>query len=209
MTEATNEEIVLVDNFCRSSVPPKKLVVADAYGVFTRVINDFGSDNFEVLDKNGEELQDVMIKSILPVEGHPEESLVELLPNTKHKFEDGDEVVIMGVEGMLLKEGEKHDDLAVKSNSINDTIHKVKVVTPYAFKIGSTTKFTPYERNGIARQLKTKQIIKFKGLEEVLKLPAQNIPLDGNLAIADFEKMQNNTLAHLAFESLDSFRAKF
>jgi ubiquitin-activating enzyme E1 len=32
------------------------LVVADAYGVFTRVLNDFGSDKFEVLDKNGEEL---------------------------------------------------------------------------------------------------------------------------------------------------------
>ncbi len=110
LTEATNEEIILVNNFCRSSLPPKKLVVADAYGVFTRVLNDFGSDKFEVLDKNGEELQDVMIKSITSVEGHPEESLVELLPNTKHKFEDGDEVILMGVEGMLLKEGEKHDD---------------------------------------------------------------------------------------------------
>jgi hypothetical protein len=156
LTEATNEEIILVDTFCRSCTPPKKLVVADAYGVFTRVINDFGSDKFEVLDKNGEELQDVMIKSITPVADHPEESLVELLPNTKHKFEDNDEVVIMGVEGMLLKEGEQHEDPAVKSNSINDTIHKVKVVTPFAFKIGATTKFTPYERNGIARQLKTK-----------------------------------------------------
>ena len=56
LTEATNDEIILVDNFCRSSVPPKNLVVADAYGVFTRVLNDFGSDKFEVLDKNGEEL---------------------------------------------------------------------------------------------------------------------------------------------------------
>jgi hypothetical protein len=35
---------------------------------------------------------------------------VELLPNKKHKFEDNDEVIIMGVEGMLLKEGEKHED---------------------------------------------------------------------------------------------------
>ena len=51
-----------------------------------------------------------MIKSITSVDGNPEESLVELLPNTKHKFEDGDEIIFMGVEGMLLKEGEKHDD---------------------------------------------------------------------------------------------------
>ena len=52
---------------------------------------------------------------------------------------------------MHLKEGEKHEDEAVKSNSINDTIHKVKVLTPYSFKIGSIKKYTKYERNGIAR----------------------------------------------------------
>ena len=32
------------------------------------------------------------------------------------------------------------------------------------------------------------------------------MPLDGNLAVADFEKMQNNQLAQLAFETLDCFR---
>ena len=37
---------------------------------------------------------------------------------------------------MKLKEGEKHDDPAIKSDSINDTIHKVKTLTPYSFKIG-------------------------------------------------------------------------
>ena len=52
---------------------------------------------------------------------------------------------------MKLKEGEKHEDSAIKSDSINDTINKVKVVTPYAFKIGSTKKFEKYLRNGIAR----------------------------------------------------------
>jgi hypothetical protein len=72
LTEATEEEIVLINEFCRSATPPKKLIVGDAYGVFTRVMNDFGSSKFEVLDKNGEELQDVMIKSITPIEGHPD-----------------------------------------------------------------------------------------------------------------------------------------
>ena len=52
---------------------------------------------------------------------------------------------------MKLKEGEKHDDPAIKSDSINDTIHKVKTLTPYAFKIGSTKKYEGYIRNGIAR----------------------------------------------------------
>jgi Ubiquitin-activating enzyme E1 four-helix bundle len=81
-------------------------------------------------------------------------------------------------------------------------------VTPYAFKIGSIKKFTKYERNGIARQLKTKKIMAFKPAEEIFKASAQDIPLDGNLAVADFEKMQNNVLAHLAFETLDQFKHK-
>ena len=52
---------------------------------------------------------------------------------------------------MKLKEGMKHDDPEVKSDSINDTIHKVKVLTPYSFTIGDTEKFEAYERNGIAK----------------------------------------------------------
>jgi len=100
-----------------------------------------------VLDKNGEDLQDVMIKAI----SNEEEGLVELLPNTKHRFEDGDEILFTNVEGMKLLPGEKHDDPAVKSDSINDTIHKVKVINPYSFRIGDTRKFDKYEHNGIAK----------------------------------------------------------
>jgi len=51
-----------------------------------------------VLDKNGEELQDCMIKSI----SIDEKALVELLPNAKHKFEDNDEVTFVGIDGMKL-----------------------------------------------------------------------------------------------------------
>lgn len=30
--------------------------------------------------------------------------------------------------------------------------------------------------------------------------------MDGNMSIADFEKMANNTLAHVGFEALDNFK---
>ena len=75
-----------MNEYCRKH--SKKFIAADSYGVFTRVFNDFG-EKFEVLDKNGEDLQDVMIKSI----SNEEEGIVELIPNAKHKFEDGDEVL--------------------------------------------------------------------------------------------------------------------
>jgi hypothetical protein len=183
LTECSHKELALVSRFCREHSPRTKLIVADSYGVFTRVINDFGA-SFEVLDKNGEEVPDVMIKGI---EGDADEAIVELLPNNKHKLEDGDEVLITKVEGMKLKEGEKHD---YKSDSINETIHKIKTLTPYSFKIGSTKKYEKYERNGFVKTLKTKKVMNFKTLQEVLFTSTiQDIPLDGNLAVADFEKM--------------------
>ena len=52
---------------------------------------------------------------------------------------------------MKLREGEKHDDEQIKSDSINETIHKVTVMTPYSFKIGDTRKFDSYGRNGVAK----------------------------------------------------------
>lgn len=70
---------------------------------------------------------------------------------------------------MKLKEGMKHEDASVKSNSINDTIHKVKVLTPYSFTIGDTEKFEPYQSNGIAKQLKTKVKFKFKSYSDSTK----------------------------------------
>jgi hypothetical protein len=79
-----------------------------------------------------------MIKAI----SNAEEGLVELLPLAKHKFEDGDEVNLTGIDGMLLKEGETHPELAfAMCTSINETIWKVKVVSPYSFTIGDTRKY--------------------------------------------------------------------
>lgn len=82
-----------------------------------------------------------MIKNI----SNEDEGLVELLPNAKHKFQDGDEVLFISVEGMKLLPNEAHEDLAFKEcDSINNTMHKVKVLTPYSFKIGSTKMYEKY-----------------------------------------------------------------
>jgi molybdopterin/thiamine biosynthesis adenylyltransferase len=100
LTEADYKTVVAVNNYCRAK--GKKFIYADIKGVFGRVFNDFG-EGFEVLDKNGEELQDCMIKSIT----NEEEAVVTLLDTNKHNLEDGDEIMFTNVEGMKLKEGEK------------------------------------------------------------------------------------------------------
>ena len=138
-----------------------------------------------------------MIKNIT----NEEEGLVELLPITKHKFEDGDEILLTQVVGM-----DRINQTVGETASINETIHKVKVLTPYTFRIGNTLGFDKYQRNGIAKQLKTKKLMTFKSFKQVM-LEGADLPLDGNLAVADFEKMQNNILSHIAFNALDSFRS--
>ena len=74
-----------------------------------------------------------------------------MLPNAKHKFEDGDEVLFEGVLGMELLEGNTQPDASFKSTSINQTIWKVTVVSPYSFKIGDTRMYAPYNGNGLAK----------------------------------------------------------
>ena len=74
MTEADHATSKAVDDFCRKR--GIKFISADCHGVFSRVFNDFG-DEFEILDKNGEELQDVMIQNI----SNDTEGVVELLKN--------------------------------------------------------------------------------------------------------------------------------
>lgn len=92
---------------------------------------------------------------------------------------------------MKLKEGESHEDEAVKSDSINDTIHKVTVLTPYSFKIGDTTKFSPYESKGICKQLRMKTVLKFKPFNETALGSADDLCLDPELFLSDFEKMSH------------------
>lgn len=90
-------------------------------------------------------------------------------------------------------------------DSINGTIHKVTVVSPYSFKIGDTREFSAYEGNGICKQLRTKTVINFKSFSETMLEKEGQLPWEENLAYADFEKLQHGKLSHIAFEALDKF----
>jgi len=132
------------------------------------------------------------------------------LGNNKHKFEDGDECTFENIEGMKL-DSTKKENQNLKSpdgkpiDSINGTIHKVTVVSPYSFRIGDTREFSAYEGNGICKQLRTKKIINFKSFAETMIGKENELPWEENLAFADFEKMTHGKLSHIAFEALDKF----
>lgn len=61
LTDTDYATAIAVNEYCRSK--GKKFILTQLAGVFGRVFNDFG-ENFEVLDKNGEDLQDTIIRSI-------------------------------------------------------------------------------------------------------------------------------------------------
>lgn len=57
-TEGDLVSQILINEYCRSK--GIKFISSDVNGVFSRVFNDFGED-FEVLDKNGEECLELFI----------------------------------------------------------------------------------------------------------------------------------------------------
>ncbi len=109
-----------------------------------------------------------------------EKGIVTLLDGVKNPFEDGEAVLIRNIEGMKLK-----DDNA---KSINDTIHKVKVINSKSFEIGNTLNYTPYVRNGTIKNIKTPVELSYKPFSEIV-LDAKNVHVDENLAFYDFAKL--------------------
>ena len=148
-----NNVLVAWNRFCR--LHGIKLIVCSVQGVFGRILNDWG-DDFVVLDKNGEQGNEVMIKEITI--SNP--GKVELLTGSKHDLEDGDMVVINNVQGMTVKTHE--------SNNINGTYHKIKVINKSSFHIEDTTIYTEFIRNGTIKLVKVPIPIKFQPLEEII-----------------------------------------
>lgn len=150
-----------------------------------------------MVDKDGEELQEVMIKDISYNE-QQSATVVTLLDGFKHRFENGDQIVIKEVQGMAKLEGE---------GAINELICTVTVLNPQSFKIDiDSREYGPYEGNGIAKQIKVPKKAQFKSLEE---LETENTPaFDENLLISDFEKLDHKKISHYVYEACISMQGE-
>jgi len=86
-----------------------------------------------------------------------EATVVTLLDGFKHKYEDGDKVILKEVKGMKLLEEEKGEDTL---DSINGKQVTVKVINPSSFVIDEDArKYSAYEGNGIAKQIKVPKVL--------------------------------------------------
>ncbi|XP_054272090.1 ubiquitin-like modifier-activating enzyme 1 [Macrosteles quadrilineatus] len=154
------------------------LIVASTKGLFAQVFCDFG-EGFCVVDTTGENPVSAMIASV----SKDIDGVVTCLDDTRHGLEDGDYVTFTEIQGM------------VELNNCEPK--KIKVLGPYTFSIGDTTKFSDYVRGGIVTQVKMPKNVSFKCLSDSLKEP--------EFLITDFGKFDHPAQLHLAFQALDAF----
>ena len=185
LTECNYKTQIIIDEYCRK----KKihLVVVDVKGVLCKLINDFGNE-FEVLDTDGEEAKECMLKEIT----NEENGLVTTITGQRHGFSNGDTIVLQEVDGMKSA-----------NSDINGTLHIIKFVDPFKFRIGDTRNYSKYIRNGVARQVKVKKTVNFKSLKEIYN--SKEPPYDKNLLNLDFTKIEDIPLTHHIFNALNQF----
>ncbi|XP_043258430.1 ubiquitin-like modifier-activating enzyme 1 [Colletes gigas] len=154
------------------------LIIADTRGLFSQVFCDFG-ESFAVVDTNGEPPVSAMVASI----SQDIEGVVTCLDDTRHGMEDGDYVTFSEVQGMTELNG-------------CEPI-KIKVLGPYTFSIGDTSKYSEYIRGGIVTEVKMPKTLRFSSLTEALK--------DSKFQITDFGKLNYPEQMHFAFSVLHRY----
>ena len=93
-------------------------------------------------------LTEIFLKNCLKVP-NGEETLISCVDDERIDFEEGDIVKLLEVEGM---------------DGIEDVEFTVKDVQKTSFKIGSTTKFSPYVNGGTVVQQKQPKVLEFAPL---------------------------------------------
>ncbi|MPC17570.1 Ubiquitin-like modifier-activating enzyme 1 [Portunus trituberculatus] len=179
LTDSTREEQLRVSAFCHAH--DIALIIGSTNGLFGQIFCDFG-ENFEVVDTNGESPVSAMVAGITKEEN----SVVTCLDESRHGLEDGDHVTFSEVQGMTELNGCKPIP--------------IKVLGPFTFSIGDTTKFSDYVRGGIVTQVKMPKIVKFKSLEESLK--------DPEFLMTDFGKFDRPGVMHLTYQTMQDFVEK-
>ncbi|KAL4512083.1 hypothetical protein ABPG72_005085 [Tetrahymena utriculariae] len=196
LTECYSFDILTAINaFCRTR--SIKFIYTQVQGPFGLFFNDFG-DNFEVIDKNGEDPVELVIQNIEQIQaGDKSNKLkVTLLPGFKHPYEDKDKVIIKEVQGMNV--------LNNQSKSINDSIFEIQTLNSNSFYLITNNQYSPYQGSGIVKNIKTPINLSFQSLKQCIQ--ANNTSyFDANMITHDFEKMETMPYLHIAFQALQEF----
>lgn len=90
-----------------------------------------------------------------------------------------------------------------KSNSINGKVFQIKVINWNSFSIGDTTKYGPYVKGGLCKNINIPKKLEYVPFEECVK--EFDKYLDPALGIYDFEKMGDNYSVFACFQAYSEF----
>ena len=191
ITECDNIDIVkFVDDFCRKN--KIYFIYANVYGMFGRIINDFG-DDFVVFDKDGEEPKSNLIKNMIKIDDNNVK--IELV--NKNDFECKDFIKINDVIGF---------------DGINEKVYKIeKIIDKNNINIcGDFSKIgNNYNQNGFCVEIKQNKKINFKAISNVLDLNIDDYLKVNDFMIEnnfyDFSKMNNSPIINLGMNCIDKF----
>ena len=154
-------------------------ISADTFGLFASVFCDFGT-GFAVSDPTGEPPVQGIIGGIT----YDTEGIVTMAEETRHGLETGDFITFHEVRGMT----ELNECPAIP----------VKVLGPYTFSIGDTSKMGPWQGGGVFEQVKQTRTFDFKSLQQSLANP--------EILISDFAKIDRQNQLHAGMQALHKFR---
>jgi len=155
-------------------------IAAEAPGLFAHIFCDFGPE-FEVIDKDGEQVKVVSVASITA----DADGIVTCLDETRHGLETGDMVTFAEVKGMDGLNGCEPRAVTVKG--------------PYSFAIGDTAGLGEYVSGGIATQAKVPSTHSFKSLRESMAEP--------EFVFTDWLKFDKPPQLHVAMQAVHGFTA--
>eukprot|EP01043_Picozoa_sp_COSAG02_P019354 COSAG02_NODE_928_length_15853_cov_9.053574_7_plen_661_part_00 len=179
--DTPQEECVRYNDFCHAQSPPIKFVWTTAMGLVGQVFSDFG-DGFTVKDTDGEEPKMAIVAGITT----DAESVVTVVDDQMLELDDGDIVTFSEVKGM---------------DGLNGKEFPITRKGKYAFTIGDTSGYSPYEKGGIAVQVKQPKDLAFKSLRDSLSEP-------GEIMMSDFAKFDRPPVLHLLFRAIQTYRSR-
>ncbi len=187
LTDSVQEEIEAISDHCHSL--GVKVVVAEAYGLVSRVFVDFGRD-FVVHDPTGEAPLSAMIAAV-SVDAHAAQPhiLVTVLDDNRHGLEDGDLVTLSEIVGMP---------------TLNNAAPRPVVVKgPYTLALPALpgeniAGLGTYVKGGLVRQVKRPVTLNFAPYREACRAPA--------FVTSDWGKMDRTHSLHLGVQALSAFR---
>lgn len=189
--------VVVCDNYLPVTRPvieaagqmKKKVVISETNGIFSRIFCDFG-DEFEVLDRDGEEPAECFIKEV-----DYEKNTIVLLEKSNHLLRAGDVVQLIEVVSAP-DEKKKPLDKAVLTIKDVNKISELSVAE-------DLKEYQSFERNGKVREIKVPQKLKFR------RYDSDNVALiDPNLAVFDFAKMEYPAVIAKCYELKEKFEEK-